>query len=61
MRSDWWKFNDCMVSGTRSPVRYIRRGEEGARASDLGPSENQARLFPGCVQFLRAPQGREKL
>ena len=42
MRSDWWKFNECMVSGTRSPVRYIRRGEEGVRASDLGPSENQA-------------------
>ena len=32
------------MSGTRSPVRYIRRGEEGVRASDLGPSENQARL-----------------
>ena len=42
MHSDWWKFNECMMSGTRSPVRYIRRGEEGVRASDLGPSENQA-------------------
>ena len=42
MRSDWWKFNECMMSGTRSPVRYNRRGEEGERASDLGPSENQA-------------------
>ena len=42
MHSDWWKFNECMTSGTRSPVRYIRRGEEGVRASDLGPSENQA-------------------
>ena len=42
MRSDWWKFNERMTSGTRPPVRYIRRGEEGVRASDLGPSENQA-------------------
>ena len=23
-------------------MKYIRRGEEGVRASDLGPSENQA-------------------
>ena len=42
MRSDWWKFNESMTSGTRPPVRYIRRGEEGVRASDFGPSENQA-------------------
>ena len=42
MRSDWWKFNESLTSGTRPPVRYIRRGEEGVRASDLGPSENQA-------------------
>ena len=42
MRSDWWKFNESMTSRTRPPVRYIRRGEEGVRASDLGPSENQA-------------------
>ena len=42
MRSDWWKFNECMMSGTRPPVRYIRRREEGVRESDLGPSENQA-------------------
>ena len=35
------------MSGTRPPVRYIRRGEEGVRASDLGPSENQA---TGTVQ-----------
>ena len=41
MRSDWWKFNESMTSGTRPPVRNIRRGEEGVRASDLGPSENQ--------------------
>ena len=47
MRSDWWKFNECMMSGTRSPVKYIRRGEEGVRATDLGPSENQAR----CSRF----------
>ena len=31
-----------MTSGTRDPTKYIRRGEEGERASDLGPSENQA-------------------
>ena len=43
MRSDWWKFNESMTSGTRPPVRNIRRGEEGVRASDLGPSENQAK------------------
>ena len=35
MRSDWWKFNESVTSGTRPPVRYIRRGEEGVRASDL--------------------------
>ena len=29
------------MSGTRPPANYIRRGEEGVRASDLGPSENQ--------------------
>ena len=45
MRSDWWKFNECMMSGTRSPVRYIRRGKEAVRTSDLGPSENQARSY----------------
>ena len=50
MRSDWWKFNECMMSGTRSPVRYIRRGEEGVRASDLGPSENQATVTQ-CRQY----------
>ena len=44
MRSGWWKFNESMTSGTRPPVRNIRRGEEGVRASDLGPSENQATL-----------------
>ena len=31
------------MSGTRPPVRYIRREEKGVRASDLGPSENQAK------------------
>ena len=44
MHSDWGKFNECMMSGTRSPVRYISRGEEGVRASDLGPFENQASI-----------------
>ena len=52
MRSDWWKFNECMMSGTRSPVRYIRRGEEGVRASDLGPSENQASLKCIATEWL---------
>ena len=42
MLSDWWKFNECMMSGTRPPVRCIRQGEEGVRASHLGPSQNQA-------------------
>ena len=42
MRSDWWKFNESMTSGTRDSMKYIRRGEEGVRASDLGPSEIQA-------------------
>ena len=42
MCSDWWTFCECMTSGTRPPVRYIRWGEEGVWASDLGPSENQA-------------------
>ena len=50
MHSDWWKFNECMMSGTRSPVRYIRRGEEGVRASDIGPSENQATYAPSLTE-----------
>ena len=44
MCSDWWKFNESMTSGTRPPVKYIRRGEEGVRASDLGLSENPASM-----------------
>ena len=51
MCSDWWKFNECMMSGTRSPVRNIRQGEEGVTASDLGLSENQA-IKKGCEQHL---------
>ena len=47
MHSDWWKFKERMMPGTRPPVRYIRLGEEGVRASDLGPSKNQA--TPGGV------------
>ena len=35
-------FKQTMTSGTRDSMKYIRRGEEGVRASDLGPSENQA-------------------
>ena len=35
-------FKQTMTSGTRDSMKYIRRGEEGERASDLGPSENQA-------------------
>ena len=27
-------------------MKYIRRGEEGVRASDIGPSENQAIAKP---------------
>ena len=42
MCSDWWKFNECMTSRTRPPVRYIRWGEEEVRASDLGLSVNQS-------------------
>ena len=52
MRSDWWKRNQCMMSVTRPPVKYIRRGEEGVRASDLGPSENQARARTDHNFFL---------
>ena len=33
-------FKQTMTSGTRDSMKYIRRGEEGLRASDLGPSEN---------------------
>ena len=36
-----------MCCQERPPVRYIRRGEEGVRASDLGPSENQATVHTG--------------
>ena len=52
MRSDWWKFNESMTSGTRPPVRNIRRGEEGVRTSDLGPSENQANAMCSLTLFL---------
>ena len=38
-------FKQTMTSGTRDPTKYIRQGEEGVRASDLGPSGNQARAF----------------
>ena len=36
-------FKQTMTSGTRDPTKYIRRGEEGVRASDLGTSKSQAR------------------
>ena len=39
-------FKQTMTSGTRDSMKYIRRGEEGVRASDPGPSENQARFLP---------------
>ena len=42
-------FEQTMTSGTRDPVRYIRRGEERVRASDLGPSENQAMFYQVCL------------
>ena len=51
MRSDWWKHNECIMSGTRPPVKYIRWGEEGVRANDLRPSENQAMVHAGLVMF----------
>ena len=38
-------FKQTMTSGTRDSMKYIRRGEEGVRASDLGPSENQATVL----------------
>ena len=47
-------FKQTVTSGTRDLMKYIRRGEEGVRASDLGPSENQATV---CVVFI----GNEKL
>ena len=40
-------FKQTMTSGTRDSMKYIRRGEEGVRASDPEPSENQA--TPGGV------------
>ena len=43
-------FKQTMTSGTRDSMKYIRRGEEGVRASDIGPSENQA-----SVPQYRAP------
>ena len=57
MRSDWWKFNESMTSGTRPPVRNIRRGEEGVRASDLGPSENQAILHGEHIKISGSADG----
>ena len=35
-------FKQTMTSGTRDTMKCIRRGEEGVRASDLEPSEDQA-------------------
>ena len=49
-------FQQTKTSGTRDSMKYIRRGEEGVRASDLGPSENQAILEWACVRhgaFIR--------
>ena len=46
-------FKQAMTSGTRDSMKYIRRGEEGVRASDLGPSENQATLFTSKEAFFR--------
>ena len=41
-------------------MKYIRRGEEGVRASDRGPSENQAivggdwsKNTPTCVSIIK--------
>ena len=46
-----------MTSGTRDTAKYMRRGEEGVRASDLGLSENQARpnkpdVSPKCSKMV---------
>ena len=55
-------FKQTMTSGTRPPVRNIRRGEEGVRASDLGPSENQATLGPELrKRLLKAKLWGEKM
>ena len=45
-------FKQTMTSGTRDTMKYIRRGEEGVRASDLGPSENQAKFPLLSIVFL---------
>ena len=45
-------FKQTMTSGTRDSMKYIRRGEEGVRASDLGPSENQATQMGKDPDFL---------
>ena len=34
-------FKQTMTSGTRDSMKYIRRGEEGVKANDPEPSENQ--------------------
>ena len=39
---------NCQIMPRTSPqTKYVKRGEEGVRASDLGPSENQAAASNG--------------
>ena len=49
-------FKQTLASGTRDPMKYIRWGEEGVRASDLRPSENQARPPEAFFPFLQIDQ-----
>ena len=45
-------FKQTMTSGTRDPTKYIRRGKEGVRVSDVGVSENQATVRSYHVQKI---------
>ena len=45
-------FKQTMTSGTRDSMKYVRRGEEGVRACDPGPSENQARSSIAAGNFF---------
>ena len=55
-------FKQTMTSGIRDSMKYIRRGEEGVRASDLGPSENQAiRTWAKCKSVFDPKLGKVKL
>ena len=48
-----------MTSGTTDPRKFIRRGEEGVRVSDLRPSDNQTTIsatISGTVELFPALQ-----